>query len=155
MRRRVARAPTLALALALAVLLGAPGSVVASPAPGGSSPPFAVYAKVRLRPQAGADLVQAGTFSGTPLGLGRVVVRTRLNGLGGATVDFLMTNDGGSLRGSGTVAVTFKGTVVSYAGSARILSGTGDYASVRASHLRVQGSGSISGDTFSVAVTGS
>ncbi len=149
-RRRFAPVCALLCALVAALTLTAVASATAD-----SSPSFAVSATVRLRPEAGAVLVQTGTYSGAPLGRGRVVVRTRLGGFDSATVHFVMTNHGGSLRGSGRVTVTFKGSVVSYAGAAQIVGGTGDYARVHASHLQVRGSGEIAGGKFTVSVTGS
>jgi hypothetical protein len=146
MRRRVS---VLALVASGVVLSSA------APAVAGGSRPFDIRATVRLLPQTGGDLVQKGTFVGTPLGHGNVVVHTQLGGRSGASVHFTMTNKVGTVSGGGAVTVSFKGTVVTYSGTARVTSGSGQFAGVRASSLHVQGSGDMAGGAFTVSVTGS
>jgi hypothetical protein len=113
-----------------------------------------IHATVRMLPGGGATLVQEGTFAGAPLGRGDVRVRTRVGAGRGSVVTFVLSNGRGSVRGSGDVAVTFKGSLILYRGTAKITGGTGAFRGMRASSLRVSGRGDIAGEKFVVDIAG-
>jgi hypothetical protein len=116
--------------------------------------PVDIHATVRMLPGGGATLVQEGTFAGAPLGRGHVRVRTRVGAGRGSVVTFVLSNGRGSVRGSGDVAVTFKGSLILYRGTAKITGGTGAFRAMRASSLRVSGRGDIAGERFVVDIAG-
>ena len=60
-------------------------------------------------------------------------MHTLLGGIAGSTVSFTMTDSQGSLTGSGTVAVKFKGAEVTCSG-ARVVRGAGRLAGPHASN---------------------
>lgn len=132
------------LALAAAGPAGAHGAVR----------PLSIDGRVHMLPGGGSTLLQRGTFSGTPLGNGRLDVRTAIGRGRGALVNFLMTTSRGSVRGFGNVAVTFRGSMVIYHGTARIARGSGAFRGMRARRLRVSGRGELSGNTFAVHIRG-
>lgn len=113
-----------------------------------------VRVSVRMLPTGGATLLQEGTFSGAPLGRGGVRVRTAVGQGRGSVVTFVLSNRRGTVRGTGDVAVTFKGSLILYEGSARITGGTGAFSSMRGEALRVTGRGELSGEQFFVHLTG-
>ena len=113
-----------------------------------------VTATVRMVPGGGATLIQKGTFRGAPLGRGTVRVSTQVGKGRGSVVRFTMRNSGGSVTGSGDVAVTFKGSQILYSGTAKITSGSGRFSHMRAGGLHVSGHGEVSGEKFVVRLTG-
>jgi hypothetical protein len=113
-----------------------------------------VRVSVRTLPGGGATLLQQGTFSGAPLGRGDVRVRTAVGQGRGSVVSFVLSNRRGTVRGTGDVAVTFKGTLILYAGNARITGGTGAYSGMHGDGLRVTGQGELSGEQFFVHLAG-
>ena len=139
----------LAVSLAGALLLSA-----ALPAGAGSAQRLNIRASVRMLPGGGSTLLQAGTFSGAPLGRGTVRVRTFVGKGRGSVVRFELRNRRGSVRGTGDCAVNFKGSLILYRGTANITSGTGAFRRLRARGLLVTGRGELSGDRFSVNLSG-
>jgi hypothetical protein len=107
-----------------------------------------------LVPGGGSTLRQSGSFSGTPLGTGTINVATNVGRGHGAVVSFRMFNRRGQVWGTGDVKLTFRGSKVSYAGSARITGGTGAFSRIRASGLRISGSGDMTGSRFPMRLTG-
>jgi hypothetical protein len=138
-------------ATASALLLMACASPPAAQSAGGR---VDVSAQVRLVPGDGDVLRQRGTFTGAPMGHGKVTLRTRLKPGGGAAFSFVMRNGRGSVSGSGNIELDFSGLQVSYVGRARITAGTGAFRRVRARGLRVRGHGALLGSSFDVRLTG-
>jgi len=125
------------------------------PEPAGSATrQLDVSGTVRLLPGGGAVMHQRGTFSGSPLGSGNIALSTRIGTGAGATFTFDMTNGRGSVHGTGNVALGFPGTQITYKGSAKITAGSGAFRTMRASNLKVSGSGQLTGETFKVRLTG-
>jgi hypothetical protein len=116
--------------------------------------PLDVSGTVRLQPGGGAVMHQRGSFSGSPLGSGSIALSTRVGTGSGATFTFDLSNGRGSVHGSGNVSLAFPGTMITYKGSAKITSGSGAFKNMRASNLKVTGSGQLSGETFKVRLTG-
>lgn len=116
--------------------------------------PFDIRANVKMLPGGGSSLVQAGTFTGAPLGRGKVRVRTFVGQGRGSVVRFRLWNARGSVTGTGDCAVKFKGSEILYSGTARITGGTGAFRGMHGSGLRVSGRGELSGEHFAVRVTG-
>jgi hypothetical protein len=127
----------------------------AAPAAEAGAQRLDITADVSLIPGGGAVLRQRGTFAGAPLGKGTLTLRTTVGAGDGATFSFEMFNARGRVHGSGNVALDFKGSTISYHGTAKITEGSGAYRGVRARHLRVSGSGPLSGETFHVRLSGS
>jgi hypothetical protein len=145
----------LARPLAAAMLSACICAAAYAPAPAAAADlPFDVTATVHLVPGRGATLIQRGAFSGTPLGRGKIRLRTRLGQGDGATFSFVMRTRRGTLHGSGTVALDFRGPSVAYHGTADITQGGGAYSGRRARGLRVSGSGKLEGDDFSFRLSG-
>jgi hypothetical protein len=142
------RTPVLAAAAAATLAATLPS------APADGAQRLDVTSTVRMLPGGGATLVQEGTFAGRPLGRGKVRVRTQVGKGRGSVVRFTMRNSRGSITGTGDVAVTFKGSLILYQGTAKIISGTGKFRRMRASGLRVSGRGRVSGERFVVRLTG-
>lgn len=116
--------------------------------------PVRVRFDVRMLDDGGATMRQTGTFSGSPFGRGRVDIRSAVGGTTGAKITFLMTSSAGKLRGTGTVKLTFSGTNVRYSGTAAIVAGTRRYAKAHSRRLRLDGGGDMTGDHFSVVLSG-
>ena len=112
------------------------------------------FAVRMLDDHASTTMRQTGTFSGTPFGRGRVDIRSEVGKSKGAKVTFLLTTSAGKLRGTGDVALTFSGTNVRYAGTARIIAGTGRYRHAHSRSLRLDGGGDMTGDRFGVVLSG-
>jgi hypothetical protein len=137
------------LALTLAFLGAGPRQSEAS-----TVRPLDVRATVALSAGGGATMLQQGTFAGAPLGRGRVSLRTTIGRGRGATFRFELATPRGSVRGTGDVALTFRGSTVVYRGTARITAGTGAFARVRGDRLRVDGRGALDGERFAVRLAG-
>lgn len=136
------------LILILAALCAAPAPAQAA------TRPVDVRATVRTVDSAGTQLVQQGEFSGAPFGRGTAKLAVRVADGGGATFTFKLYNRHGQVHGSGTVALSVRGTSMVYRGTARITRGSGAFARYRANALKLEGSGRISGDEFKVRLTG-
>jgi hypothetical protein len=117
--------------------------------------PLDITSKLRLLDDGGGTLNQRGEFNGAPLGRGTVTLKTDVGKGSGATFTFKMVNRHGQVFGSGDVRLTFRGSTVTYRGTAKITSGNGAFARYRASRLTVSGSGPLTGETFTVRLTGS
>jgi hypothetical protein len=127
---------------------------LATPAVADAARTMSIRANVKMLPGGGSALLQSGTFTGAPLGSGTVRVRTYVGRGRGSVVKFTLSNSRGSVSGTGDCAVTFRGAQISYRGTAKITSGTGAFRNIRGRGLRVTGSGSISGERFTVNVSG-
>jgi hypothetical protein len=119
------------------------------------STPVAITGQARVVPGNGTTLNQVGSFSGAPFGSGSLRLRTRIGQGQGATFTFSLTTKRGSVSGSGTIALEFGKTTVSYHGTASITSGTGAYRSYRARNLRVTGNGALTAEKYPISLTGS
>jgi hypothetical protein len=102
----------------------------------------------------GTTLRQSGPFRGTPLGQGTLNVTTAIGEGKGARVSFRMFNRRGQVWGTGDVKLTFRGSRVSYSGTARITGGSGAFSRVRGSGLRLTGGGDLTGSRFPLRLTG-
>jgi hypothetical protein len=143
-------ARTALVALTATTALAA-GSLATAQAAG---PAFKIHASVKMLPGGGTILKQRGTFSGAPLGRGTVDVATRLGARKGTRVTFTFTNRRGSVRGIGYAKVKFKGTVITYSGTAQVRGLSGDFAHLRRNGLRFTGTGDMAGETFAVDLAG-
>ena len=100
--RRSSLARLLVVAAAVGACLFGLASARPQPAAAGS-PPLNLRVSVSLAPGSGASLRYRGTFTGAPLGRGKVDLLTRLGGDGNATVTYTMSNRRGSISGSANV----------------------------------------------------
>jgi hypothetical protein len=116
---------------------------------------FDISGHVNAPDTSGATLRQSGPFSGTPLGPGTVKVTTKVGAGKGARVSFRLLNRHGQVWGSGDVRLTFRGSKVTYTGSARITGGSGAFSRMRGSGLRLTGGGDMTGSRFPIRLTGS
>ena len=116
---------------------------------------FDISGHVNAPATSGATLRQSGPFSGAPLGPGTVRVTTKIGAGKGARVSFKMFNRRGQIWGSGDVKLTFRGSKVTYSGSARITGGSGAFSRLRGSGLRLTGGGDMTGSRFPIRLTGS
>ena len=115
---------------------------------------FDISGQVNAPNNNGATLRQSGPFSGTPLGAGTLNVATAVGKGSGARVSFRMFNRRGQIWGTGDVKLTFRGSRVSYDGTARITGGSGAFRNVRGSGLRLTGGGDLTGSRFPLRLTG-
>jgi hypothetical protein len=104
-------------------------------------------------PGSGATLNYRGTFSGAPLGHGTVTLATKLVG-GNATFAYVLTTAKGTLRGSGTVTLSYAGSTVNYSGTAIMGKGTGAYRTMRATGLSISGSSVVTSQHTTLMLTG-
>jgi hypothetical protein len=116
--------------------------------------PLKITAKVHMLAGGGSTLTQAGTFTGAPMGHGKVRVRTNVGRGKASIISFVFSNSRGTLRGTSDCAVTFKGSEVHYRGTATITGGTGAYRGMRSSRLRVNGHGELADENFLVSLAG-
>jgi hypothetical protein len=116
--------------------------------------PLKIKAKVHMLAGGGTTLTQAGTFTGAPMGHGKVRVRTSVGGGPRSVITFVFSNSRGTLRGRSDCAVTFKGSQVRYGGTAKITGGTGAYRGMRSSRISVSGHGDLADENFLVSLTG-
>jgi hypothetical protein len=145
--RRVAAAVvagTFLLALAWA---GAPPATARTQA-------LSLHVSVTLAPGSGSTLLYRGSFAGTPLGRGKVTLRGRLSGAGGATVTYRMSTSRGTFEGSGRVTLSYRGSTISYSGRATITSGTGAYRTLRSDDLRIAGTTGLTAERVTLGLTG-
>jgi len=116
---------------------------------------FDISGQVNAPSSTGATIRQSGPFNGTPLGAGTMTVTTTIGrGSAGARVNFKMVNRRGQIWGSGDVKLTFRGSKVSYNGTARITGGSGAFRNLRGSGLRLVGGGDLTGTRFPMRLTG-
>ena len=116
--------------------------------------PMKITAKVHMLAGGGSTLTQAGTFTGAPMGRGKVRVRTNVGSGKASIITFVFSNGRGTLRGTSDCAVTFKGSEVHYRGTAKVTGGTGAYRGMRSSRLRVSGHGELADENFLVTLAG-
>jgi hypothetical protein len=109
---------------------------------------------VSLAPGSGSTLVYRGSFTGTPLGRGRVELRTRLGGAGDATVSYRMSTSRGTFSGSARVTLSYHGSSVTYRGRATITSGTGAYRNLRSDDLRIAGTAGLAAERVTLGLSG-
>jgi len=109
---------------------------------------------VTLAPGSGSTLLYRGSFAGTPLGRGKVTLRGRLSGAGGATVTYRMSTSRGTFEGSGRVTLSYRGSTVSYGGRATITSGTGAYRNLRSDDLRIAGTAGLTAERVTLTLSG-
>jgi hypothetical protein len=141
------------VAAALSACLLGLASARPQPAAAGSQP-LDLRVKVSLAPGSGATLKYRGTFTGAPLGSGKVSLVTRLGGGGDATVSYTMSNRRGSVSGSGKVTLSYRGSTVSYKGVANITKGTGSYGRVRSRSLRISGRAGLTAENVTLSLSG-
>jgi hypothetical protein len=115
---------------------------------------FDISGQVNAPNNNGTTLRQSGPFRGTPLGQGTLNVTTAIGEGKGARVSFRMFNRRGQVWGTGDVRLTFRGSRVSYSGTARITGGSGAFSRVRGSGLRLTGGGDLTGSRFPLRLTG-
>jgi len=94
-------------------------------APAQAAQRLEITGQVRLLPGGGSTMRQTGSFSGTPFGSGTINVTTNVGRGRGAVMSFRMFNRRGQIWGSGDAKLTFRGSKVSYSGTARITGGSG------------------------------
>jgi hypothetical protein len=115
---------------------------------------FDIRGQVSAPDNRGATLRQSGPFHGTPLGAGTVRVETAVGRGSGARVSFRMLNRRGQVWGAGDVRLEFRGSRVSYDGTARITGGSGAFRNVRGTGLRLTGGGDLTGSRFPLRLRG-
>lgn len=123
-------------------------------APANAAQRLDVTGQVRLLPGGGSTMRQTGSFSGTPLGSGTINVTTNVGRGQGAVMTFRMFNRRGQVWGSGDAKLTFRGSKVSYSGTARITGGSGAFSRIRSNGLRISGGGEMSASRFPLRLTG-
>jgi hypothetical protein len=151
LRTSVARRFALA-AVVSAALVGL-ASAGAQPAAAGSQP-LDLRVSVSLAPGSGATLRYRGTFTGAPLGRGKVNLTTKLGGGGDATVNYTMSTSRGTISGSARVTLAYSGSTVSYKGIASITKGTGAYRRVRSRNLRIAGRAGLTAENVTLTLSG-
>jgi hypothetical protein len=142
------------LAAAVLTACALTAAISSPPARAGAAQALDISATVRLIPGGGVTLTQRGTFSGAPLGRGSVRLRTRLGQGDGAVFRFVLSTRRGSVSGSGTIALDFRGATVKYRGSADITGGDGAFRALRARGIRVAGHGPANAKAFSFRMVG-
>lgn len=139
-----------ALALAFAAALA---GAAATPA-GADAPRVAVHGTAELLDPGASDLRQVGTFSGAPLGTGRLDGRATVTGERTARMTIALRGSKGFLRASGTVRVSVDGARLAYRGTARVTSAAGAARALKGSVLRLRGSGDLIDNRFAVDLAG-
>jgi hypothetical protein len=124
-------------------------------APAQAAQRLEITGQVRLLPGGGSTMRQTGSFSGTPFGSGTINVTTNVGRGRGAVMSFRMFNRRGQIWGSGDAKLTFRGSKVSYSGTARITGGSGAFSRIRSNGLRISGGGEMSASRFPLRLTGS
>lgn len=113
-----------------------------------------ITAQVNAPNNSGTTLRQSGPFRGAPLGSGTLNLSTAIGEGDGARVSFRMFNRRGQVWGTADVKLTFRGSRVSYNGTARIAGGSGAFSRVRGNRLRLTGGGDLTGSRFPLRLTG-
>jgi hypothetical protein len=151
LRTSVARRFAVAVVVS-ASLLGL-ASAWAQPAAAGMAP-LDLRVSVSLAPGSGSTLQYRGTFTGAPLGHGKVNLTTRLGGGGDATVRYTMSTSRGTISGSASVTLDYSGSTVTYKGVASITKGTGAYRRVRSRNLRISGRAGLTAENVTLSLSG-
>jgi len=97
--------------------------------------------------------VQAGTIRGTPLGTGKMVLRSTLK-QATVTSTFTVTTRAGRVSGRATARLTLDGDTAHYKGTATITGGTSRYRRARASNIKFTGVGPVSAKSTRISLTG-
>ena len=116
--------------------------------------PMDLRVSVSLAPGSGAALKYRGSFTGAPLGRGKVSLVTRLGGGGDATVRYTMSTSRGTFSGSARVTLSYHGSTVGYRGRATITKGTGAYRRLRSSNLLVAGTAGLTAERVTLSLSG-
>ncbi len=148
-RANVLRPRTFA-ALGLAALLAAP---VATGATTKSRALSATGNLVQTAKPGRFSTIQQGTIRGTPLGTGRMILRSTLK-QATVTSTFTLTTKAGRVAGRATARLTLDGDTAHYKGTATISSGTGRYRKARGSNIRFTGVGPVSAKRTRISLTG-
>jgi hypothetical protein len=138
----------LALAAVAACLLSVAQSA------GARTQPMSLRVSVSLAPGSGAALKYRGSFTGAPLGRGKVSLVTRLGGAGDATVRYTMSTSRGTFSGAADVTLTYHGSTVTYRGRATITKGTGAYRNLRSNDLRIAGTAGLTAERVTLSLSG-
>ena len=125
----------------------------AQPAAAGTQP-MSLRVSVALAPGSGSTLRYRGSFTGEPLGRGKVDLRTKLGGAGDATVSYVMSTSRGTIGGSADVTLAYSGSIVTYTGIASITNGTGAYRRVRSRSLRISGHAGLTAERVTLSLAG-
>jgi hypothetical protein len=141
-----------AVAAACACLIGLAWAS-AQPA-AASTQPLDLRVSVSLAPGSGAVLKYRGSFTGAPLGRGKVSLVTRLGGGDDATVRYTMSTSRGSFSGSANVTLSYHGSTVDYRGRATITKGTGAYRRLRSNDLRIAGTAGLTAERVTLSLSG-
>jgi hypothetical protein len=141
-----------AVAAACACLLGLAWAS-AQPA-AARTQPLNLRVSVSLAPGSGAVLKYRGSFTGAPLGRGKVSLVTRLGGAGDATVRYTMSTSRGTFSGSARVTLSYHGSSVSYRGRATITRGTGAYRRLRSNALQIAGTAGLTAERVTLSLSG-
>lgn len=144
-RHRSVLAVTLATATVTASLVAAPAL---------SAPRVAVHGSAKLLDPGKAELQQVGTFSGAPLGSGRLDGRATITGERAARMTIALRGSEGFLRASGTVTVRVKGATLNYSGTAKVSSVDGAARGLKGRVLRLRGTGDLVDNRFAVSLAG-
>jgi hypothetical protein len=143
------------LAVAAAVSACAFGLASARPQPAAAGAQgLDLRVSVSLAPGSGSTLHYRGTFTGAPLGSGKVDLHTKLGGGGDATVTYTISNSRGSISGSAAVTLAYSGSTVTYKGAASITSGTGSYRRVRSRALQISGRAGLTAERVTLSLAG-
>ncbi len=116
--------------------------------------PMDLRVSVALAPGSGSALRYRGSFTGAPLGRGKVSLVTRLGGGGDATVRYTMSTSRGTFSGAADVTLSYHGATVTYRGRANITTGTGAYRSLRSSSLRIAGTAGLTAERVTLSLSG-
>ena len=144
-----------ALAVAAAVSACLLGLASARPQPAAAGmAPLDLRVSVSLAPGSGSTLHYRGTFTGAPLGRGKVDLRTKLGGAGDATVTYVMSTSRGTIGGAANVTLAYSGSIVTYTGIASITNGTGAYRRVRSRSLRISGHAGLTAERVTLSLAG-
>jgi hypothetical protein len=143
----------LVVAAAVAACLFGVASARPQPAAAGM-PPLDLRVSVALAPGSGSTLHYRGSFTGTPLGRGKVNLLTKLGGAGNATVTYTLSNSRGSMSGAANVTLSYSGSTVTYKGAASITKGTGSYSRVRSRTLRIAGRAGLTAEHVTLSLSG-
>jgi hypothetical protein len=150
-RSSVAR--RLAVAFAISACALGLASARAQPAAAGTQS-LDLRVSVSLAPGSGSTLHYQGTFTGAPMGSGKVDLHTRLGGGGDAKVTYTMSNSRGTISGSADVTLAYSGSTVTYTGAASITKGTGSYGRVRSRTLRIFGRAGLTAERVTLSLSG-
>ncbi len=149
------RMPTQLRPAALAALC-AGGLLLAPDAPGAATKSRALSATgdlVQTAKPGRFSSIQQGTLRGTPLGSGRMILRSTLK-QATVTSTFTVTTKAGRVAGRATARLTVDGDTANYRGTATITSGTDRYRRASGSNIRFTGVGPVSAKRTKITLSG-